>query len=112
MDEIRGSMYLRVFGNELRYMNFKGIDSLLSSEDFNIFDVLMKLSKDNNYQFTHSSMFLDSHYIIPTSSGFPLTLSVNGTATIDLQASGKMDVLKLTSKPASLDINGIIKPRY
>ena len=112
MDELRGSLYMRVFGNELRYMNFKGIDSMISKESFNFIDMLMKLTKDNDYTFSQSSMFMDSSIIIPTSAGFPMNLTVNGTATIDLKASGKMDIMKLTTNPPSLDINGIIQPRY
>lgn len=112
MEELRGSMYLKVFGNELRYMNFQGLDSLLSQKNFNVLDMLIKLSKENDYQYTHSAMFMDSSMIVPTSSGFPLNLTVNGTATIDLKASGKMDVMKLTSSPPTLDIHGTIRPRY
>lgn len=53
MADLRGSLYMRVFGNELRYMNFKGIDSLFSGgPDFNILDLLIKLSEDNDYTYT------------------------------------------------------------
>ena len=101
---------MKVFGNELRYMNFQGLDSLLLSNNFNIIDVLTKLSKENSYQFTHSTTFLDSSIIIPTSSGFPMNLTVNGTATIDLQANGKVDLMKLAQ--SNLDIHGLIRPRF
>jgi hypothetical protein len=107
MEELRGSLYLRVFGNELRYMNFQGLDSLFSQNSFNILDIMMKLSKEGDYQYTHSSMFMDSSVIVPTSSGFPLNLTVNGTATVDFKASGKIDVMKLPT----MDIRGIIRPR-
>ncbi|WAR23164.1 APLP-like protein [Mya arenaria] len=110
MDDLRGSLYMRVFGNELRYMNFKGLDSLLSQNSFNFLEVLMKLSNENDYQFTHSTMFIDSTIVIPTSSGFPLNLTVNGSATIDMKASGMVDVMKMASSPRSLDIHGIIRP--
>ena len=111
MDDLRGSLYMKVFGNELRYMDFQGIDSLFAKDSLNFLDILMKLSNENDYQYTHSSMFMDSNIVLPTSSGFPLKLSVNGTATIDLKASGKMDVLKLASSPRTLDVHGTIKPR-
>ena len=112
MDDLRGSLYILVFGNEIKYMNFKGIDSLLSQNNINVLDIVMALAEDNDYQYTHSTMFMDSSVIIPTSSGFPLKLTVNGTATFDLKASGKMDVMKLASSPPTLDIKGIIRPRY
>merc|ERR1712137_673764 len=109
-DELRGSMYMKVFGNELRYMNFQGLDSLMSNKNFNIIDMMMQLAKENSYQFTHSTMFLDTSIIIPTSSGFPMNLTVNGTATIDLQASGKIDVMKMAQSNPNLDIHGLIRP--
>lgn len=111
IEELRGSLYMRVFGNELRYMNFQGLDSLIANNNFNFIDMLMKLSKDNDYQFSQSMMILDSRIIVPTSSGFPLNLTVNGTATVDMKASGKMDVMKMSSSPPSLDIHGIVRPR-
>lgn len=111
MDELRGSLYLRIFGNEISYLNFEGMESLLSQNSINFIDILMKLASDNDYEFTQSTMFMDSNVIIPTSSGFPLTLSVNGTATVDLKATGKMDVMKLASSPPTLDVKGIIRPR-
>ncbi|KAH3731002.1 hypothetical protein DPMN_057006 [Dreissena polymorpha] len=52
-------------------------------------------------------MFLDSSFIIPTASGFPLNLTVNGTAMINLNIHGKMDI----KRPPSLDISGRIAPR-
>lgn len=111
MDDLRGSLYVRVFGNEIRYMNFKGINSLLSQNNINFLDILMKLADDNDYQYSQSTMFMDSNVVIPTSSGFPLNLTVNGTVTVDLKASGKMDIMKLASSPPTLDVNGIIRPR-
>jgi hypothetical protein len=56
-------------------------------------------------------MFLDTSVVIPTISGFPLNISVDGSATIDLQASGKMDLRQFSSNPRSVSINGKIKPR-
>ncbi|XP_052255844.1 uncharacterized protein LOC127861416 isoform X2 [Dreissena polymorpha] len=110
MDDLRGSLYLRVFGNELRYINFNGLDSLMSQNNINFLDVLMKLANENDYEYSHSTILMDSTIVIPTSSGFPLSLTVNGTATVDLKASGKVDIMKLASSPRSLDIHGLIKP--
>lgn len=51
MADLRGSMYMRVFGNELRYMNFKGMDALLAGPDINIMDMFLKLSENNDYTY-------------------------------------------------------------
>ena len=55
--------------------------------------------------------FLDTEMTVPTSSGLPLSLSVKGTATVDLKASGKVDLRKVSAKPRSLQIDGEIRPR-
>ena len=101
-------MYMRVFGNELRYMDVQGLDGLLTGPNLNILEMVTQLSKDNDYTMTHSTMFLDSSMIIPTGSGFPMNLTVNGTATMDLKLKGKMDFKSLPT----VDIIGLIQPRY
>ncbi|XP_052775371.1 uncharacterized protein LOC128213563 isoform X2 [Mya arenaria] len=106
MSDLRGSMYMRMFGNELRYSNFHGLEDLLSSAGINIPELIIKLAQDNDYSYSHSTMFMDSSFIVPTSTGFPLNLTVNGSATVDLKMSGKMNL----KQPPSLDINGRIQP--
>ena len=111
MEELKGSMYMRIFGNELQYINSDDIKTLLDGKNFNILDFIINLSKEQDYSFTQSFMFLDTSVVIPTISGFPLNISVDGSATIDLQASGKMDLRQFSSNPRSVSINGKIKPR-
>ena len=108
LDDLKAAMYMRVFGNELRYMNIQGLDGLLSGPNLNILEMVTQLSKDSDYTMTHSMMFLDSSMIIPTGSGFPMNLTVNGTATMDLKLKGKMDFKSLPT----VDIDGMIQPRY
>lgn len=55
--------------------------------------------------------FLDSSLTVPTAAGLPLTLSVNGTAVVDVKASGKMDLRKVSKSPRSVHIDGEIRPR-
>ena len=101
---------MRVFGNELLYKHFDTLDLSTAGERFNILEYLIKLSKNQDYTYTDSFMFLDSSLVIPTTTGLPLNLTVNGTATIDLVASGKFDVRKF-QKQRSLLIDGHIQPR-
>jgi hypothetical protein len=65
-------------------------------KNFNILDFIINLSKEQDYSFTQSFMFLDTSVVIPTISGFPLNISIDGSATINLQASGKMDLRQFT----------------
>jgi len=112
LDELKGDFYMRMFGNEIYYNHFKGSDPFNTKEKVNFLEMLIKMSKSEEYSFTQSVMILDSSMIIPTSCGLPLNLTVNGTATIDLQASGQIDLSKLLKSPSSMLIDGTIKPRY
>lgn len=100
---------MRIFGNELSYNRFDGFVSIFSG--FNVHEVLKSMSKIHDYTFTQNIMFIDTSIIIPTSAGFPLSLAINGTASIDIEASGKVDLLKLSTSPRSILINGLIRPR-
>ncbi|VDI44373.1 Hypothetical predicted protein [Mytilus galloprovincialis] len=110
MEEFKGSMYLRIFGNELQYINTDDIKSLIEGQNFNILDFIINLAKEQDYSFTQSFMFLDTSLIIPTMAGFPLNISLDGSATIDLQASGKMDLRQIQSNPMTVSIDGKIRP--
>ena len=112
MDQLKGALYMRIFGNELSYNSFNGVKSLMTGDGFNILEMLISMSKNHDYTFTQNIMFLDTSMVIPTSAGFPLNLTINGTATIDMKASGKMDLRKLGTSPSSLLISGLIQPRY
>ncbi|KAL8597069.1 hypothetical protein ACOMHN_057558 [Nucella lapillus] len=110
LDELKGSLYLRMLGNEVTFQRFQGLDSFSSATSFNLLDFLIKLSKDHHVSMTHSTEFLDTKLTVPTSCGLPLSLTVQGTATVDLQASGTMDLRKMTASPSSLTIDGEIRP--
>ncbi|XP_067677414.1 uncharacterized protein [Haliotis asinina] len=108
--DLKGDMYMKIFGNEMYYDHFSGVDPFASVKNFNLLDFLVKTFKKQDYSFTQSMMILDSSMIIPTSSGLPLTLNVNGTASIDLQASGQVDLQNILTSPSSLLIDGLLKP--
>ncbi|XP_060558872.1 apolipophorins-like isoform X2 [Ruditapes philippinarum] len=87
-DDLRGSLYLRMFGNEIFTMDIKEAETYLSGRD-----IISKIIKDDNFTFTQSVMFLDSKYMVPTSSGFTLSLTLRGTATVDLFKQSRRDVI-------------------
>lgn len=110
-DEPKGNIYMRMFGNEIRYTDFVGFKAL-QEDKFNFLDVLMWLAKEHDIDYSKSMMFLDSTMCIPTFIGLPLKLAVNGTATINVKVGGKMDIRNIGTAPRSMDIDGHIKPRY
>lgn len=107
-NDLKGSMYFRVFGHELNYVDFAG---MAGKSDFNVLEMLIKLASNHDINFSKSIMFLDTTLTIPTILGMPLKLSINGTATINMQISGKMDVRQAFASPRSMDIRGSVKPR-
>ena len=109
-DDLQGSAYLRMFGNEMKYIDFKDMKTK-KGQEFNILDFLIKLAQEHKIDMSRSYMFLDSTVTVPTAAGLPLKLAVNGTATVRMQIEGKMDLRKLGTSPRSVDIDGSIKPR-
>ncbi|XP_071162849.1 uncharacterized protein [Mytilus edulis] len=109
-DSLKGDLYMRVFGNELLFTRFTGLSDITDGKSINILDILTALAKKQEYSFTQSYVFLDSSVIIPTMAGFPLNLTIDGSATVDLRASGKMDLTKITDRSPSLSLDGYMKP--
>lgn len=111
-DDLHAAAFLRIFGNELRYMHFDSSSWPLTKDKFNFLDFLIKMSKDHDYSFANSVMFLDSSIIVPTCAGLPLNLTVHGAATVNMNVKGKLDLRNLATKPTSLLIEGVMQPRW
>jgi hypothetical protein len=109
-EDVEGSVYGRVFGNEMFYMNSKTAKSPLKKMPLNWLEMLVALSKKHDYTLTQSMQFMDVSMNIPTCAGLPINVDVNGTGTLDLVLNGKMDLRKLGSSPRSLDIDGEMRP--
>ncbi|XP_076341847.1 uncharacterized protein LOC143242367 isoform X2 [Tachypleus tridentatus] len=99
-----GSIYMKVFGNEVFYSRFEEFESMTPGR--NLLDMLLKLAKEQDVELTKSFMFLDTTYTIPTSSGLPLRLAVNGTATVGLKMGGKFDIRSIRH----VDVHGHFQP--
>ncbi|XP_060075290.1 apolipophorins-like [Ylistrum balloti] len=107
--KVKGAFYVRVFGQELGYTTLSEGTSIFG-EEFNILEMLISMSKNQEYTKTQNVQFLDSRFSVPTCAGFPLSLTVNGVVSIDVKVSGKMDIRKLITSPRSVSINGAIQP--
>nr|KAI8754502.1 apolipophorins-like isoform X1 [Biomphalaria glabrata] len=100
-DMLTASLYLRMFGHELDFKHYNEKE-LLALRDQVPGKVTSKgVNQDISY--SQSFMFLESQMTVPTIAGLPLTLSINGTASLDLQAKLESDVKKHTMK-ATFDI--------
>ncbi len=101
---------MRVFGNEIRYDDFHGFDMESVQEKFNYLQWLIELAKNHQIEYTKSTKFLDTTVTLPTAVGFPLKLSLDGTAVLDIKVNGKLDIRNMGAAPRSMDIDGAVKP--
>ena len=106
----KGSYYIRVFGNEIKYEDFVGFDTQSIKDKLNYLQWLVDLAKEHDFDFTKSIIFLESELKVPTVAGLPLVLSVDGTATMDLKIKGKIDLRDVISSPSAFDITGTVRP--
>ena len=87
-------MYLKMFGRDLKYNSFNGLGEL--ADVFPLAGMLLDGAKNpfngQDINYSKSSIFLDGNIVVPTASGLPLILSVNGTTTDGLKSSTKFDI--------------------
>jgi hypothetical protein len=102
-DQPSGHLFLRVFGNDVHTHSFHGLSS---DETESPLSMLLRLALQKDIDFTKTMSLIDARYIVPTVVGLPLTLSVNGTATVQLRMGGTFQVRSLSD----LDVIGHIKP--
>jgi hypothetical protein len=112
MDELRGAMYMRMFGSEVSYMMF-GANNGVDNDKFSgsqLFDFLQKLRNNEKQELamTRNVMFVDSTYTVPTVVGLPLKLQVNGSATVALNVGG---LANIKNPRQSVVIEGNFEPR-
>lgn len=106
-DEPMGSYYLKLFGNELYYHNFKGIENALPEITFsNVFDVIRKLAAKESIEYTKSYDLIKSDFTFPTIAGLPIKLSLDGKAVVGLKLDGQFSFESLNS----FNIEGTFHP--
>jgi len=109
-DPTQLSYYMRVFGNEIRAGDVYNIDVEELKNKFKFDDLLASLAQDRSVDFTRSFAFLDTSVVTPTGVGMPLRLGAEGTATIALTATGKVDLRKIFAGASDFDITGSVRP--
>ena len=67
-DQMSTSMYIKVFGNEIRY-NELSTEDWSDIQSFNALDFLIKLAEPKKIDITKNYQFIDSSLIIPTCVG-------------------------------------------
>lgn len=109
-DRLALSAYMRVFGDELAYAGLDDpqvMDTIKRNTDFKVIsDFLAKQQQMNIHK---NLMFIDLKKALP-SCGLPLRLSITGVASLNVEASGKIDVTKTFKQPHDLEVHSAMTP--
>ncbi|KAF8763448.1 Apolipophorins like protein [Argiope bruennichi] len=76
------------------------------SPEINLLDIVTKLAEENDKEYSRSFTFLDTTFTVPMTSGLPLKIALNGTASVGLKIGGKFDVKSFDH----VDVLGHIEP--
>lgn len=113
-NEPQGTVFARVFGNELYLTQFNSLNELLNlntdqkNTQKGLLDNLSSLFNNRNIDNTKSFRILNTKYSVPTILGFSLHLEVNSTASLGFQLQREIDlsnILKTKSGTINLKIN-------
>ncbi|XP_037526583.1 uncharacterized protein LOC119404030 [Rhipicephalus sanguineus] len=99
----KASAYVKFFGNEIASLQLAAAGTASPYSDLMLW--LSRLSDPKGVDLSKSVLFADSTLTVPASSGLPLRVSVNGSATVALKVGGNSQFRK-----GSIDITGLIKP--
>ncbi|KAJ9580713.1 hypothetical protein L9F63_024109, partial [Diploptera punctata] len=104
------SVGMKIFGNELRYHKFNGEEEVSAAwASINPVEKIKQLLSGQEINYNKAAVFLDTSYVVPTSTGLPISLSAVGTAAVNLQMSGSLKAANFL-KTYELDVEGKIRP--
>ncbi|KAL7644594.1 UNVERIFIED_CONTAM: hypothetical protein RMT77_004131 [Armadillidium vulgare] len=105
------SLNVKTFGNDFLYHHLHGIEEISSLfQSFDVETMIRSLQKGKEFKLKKSSLPIDSSYNIATSSGFPLILKGEGSASIDSSLLFELDVSRILEGKAKL--KGHFKPNF
>lgn len=109
----RISFGYKVFGNDLKFTMLDGDKEIRTAlTNLNPWKKIEQiLSGKEILEYRDMALFLDSSFVVPSTVGLPIRLDVVGSAACNIQLSGILDSMKLTSN-GELQVNGNIIPRY
>lgn len=107
-EKIGGNLDIKIFGHQIAFFDLWKED--LEKGGKNVFEMLNSLKQIREVNWYKSIAFLDTQVTIPTISGFPLRIGVNGTASFILKASSKINMKKLMQWPPEFEMEGKLVP--
>ncbi|XP_015173164.1 PREDICTED: uncharacterized protein LOC107064693 [Polistes dominula] len=93
----------KIFGNELKYTMLNGdkeIKDALAS--LNPWEKVRKILSGQEIYYDNTVMFLDSTYVVPTTSGLPIRLDLAGSAACKFKLAGFLNISRTTNTKLEL----------
>lgn len=109
-DQQEVSYFLRIFGNEIKSGDISDFSLSSLKGKLDATDILGTLAQQRSIDFTRSYNFIDSSLSVPSGIGMAVKLGIEGTITVGLTASGKVDVRRMFAKPSHFEIVGSVRP--
>ncbi|CAL1271060.1 unnamed protein product [Larinioides sclopetarius] len=99
------SLFVRTLNTEIFDLSASDLSGL--GEMIQIADVMNKLARGRNADFSQSFVFMNSKVVIPSITGRSYTFDFTGTSTVGLTAKSKVDLLSL---PRNADVHFHFQP--
>ena len=110
-DNPRISMSYKIFGNELRFKMLDGDREIKTGlASLNPWAKVKQILSGKEFHSENTVMFLDSSYVVPTTSGLPVRLDLAGSAAYDFKFSGMLNSERISSH-AECEVLGNVTPR-
>nr|XP_006824894.1 PREDICTED: vitellogenin-1-like isoform X2 [Saccoglossus kowalevskii] len=93
-EEPKGSAYLKVMGNEIRFFTFDkdSVKSILEDGQFSVKDVEDKLRSLQTVEYQKAYILADMTHQIPTELGIPLQMNLSSAAVVHMRVEGRAEV--------------------
>lgn len=110
-DDPKISLGYKIFGNELKYIMLNGDKEIKEAlANLNPWEKIKKILSAQEIHYDNTVMFLDSTYVVPTTSGLPIRLDLAGSAACKFKLAGFLNISR--SMNTELELVGNFTPRY
>ncbi|XP_053973970.1 uncharacterized protein LOC128873939 [Hylaeus volcanicus] len=97
-DNPRISLGYKVFGNDLKYQVLNNDEEIREAlTELNPWEKFKQIVSGKEIHYENAVMFLDSTYVVPTTSGLPVRLDFAGSAACNFKMSGLHDIKRISS---------------
>uniref|UniRef100_A0A914ZTX6 Vitellogenin n=2 Tax=Parascaris TaxID=6254 RepID=A0A914ZTX6_PARUN len=103
-DQVSASMYLRMFGDDLKYWAFEEDNFLSKLKEYLDLDKLLpKMAKEKSYAKSRNMMLVEVRRTIPTLCGLPLQLAIDASLTSHVEFKAKLNLVDLLHQRPDAD---------